>query len=98
MENNKHTFDKADAEKTIQSLKTQARGREEEVKKALFEYAKDGKLQAADLEDAIEACDVQLTKHSVVALKRKIGRENNGAIDVKEFLTSIGIEQTPTAN
>lgn len=96
MENNKHTFDKADAEKTIQSLKTQAAGRHEEVKEALLEYAKEGKLQATDVEEAIEACGVQLTKHSVVALKRKIGRENNGAIDVEELLTSIGIEHTLT--
>eukprot|EP00210_Caulerpa_lentillifera_P006079 g5808.t1 len=96
MENNKHTFEKADAEKAFQNLKTQTEDKREEVKTALLKYAKNGKLQTTDLEDAIKECGFELTKHSIVSLKRKIGRENEGAINILDFLNCIGIKTTPT--
>ncbi|GBF93267.1 protofilament ribbon of flagellar microtubules [Raphidocelis subcapitata] len=94
MENNCHIFVMADADAVLQSLRVQAKGREEALRAALVAADSDGSglLPDAALEAALSSAGLRFTRHQLIALRRRVDGERAGAVAAEEVLRLLGAE------
>lgn len=93
MENNKHVFTVADSDAAIVELRSQSRDRQSEMKSSLMESTVDGKLTADKLEPALRSAGIDLIRHQIVALERKLEREYESGVDIDAFLELLEIAE-----
>ncbi|KAI8464444.1 MAG: hypothetical protein J3K34DRAFT_526184 [Monoraphidium minutum] len=93
MENNKHIFVMADADAILESLRAQVHGREDALRAALVAADADGcgALEGGQMEAAFEAAGLRFTRHQLVSLRRRVGRERGGAVGAEEILALLGL-------
>lgn len=91
MENNRHVFVMSDADALLKSFQRQVSGREDDVRRCFIEMDTDGSghLCATELEAALTKANFKFTRHQAVALRRKMDKDENGTIDIDEFLSAV---------